>query len=50
VNDLFIDTLPVTITYLASNYKNDYEEEKESVGKETVRHFQSIVPVFMWRC
>ena len=50
MNNLFIDTVPVTVTYLVSNYKNDYEEEQESDWKETVRHFPSVFPVFMWRC
>lgn len=50
MNNLFIDTVPVTVTYLMSNYKNDYEEEHESAGKETVRRFPSVVPVFIWRC
>lgn len=50
VNNLFIDTVPVTVTYLVSNYRNDYEEEQESAGQETVRHFPRVVPVFMWRC
>jgi len=47
---LFIDTVPVTVTYLVSNYKNDYEEERESAGKDVVRHFSGVDPVFMWRC
>ena len=50
MNYLFIGTVPVTVTYLVSNYKNDYEEEQESSGKETVRRFPGVVPVFMWRC
>jgi hypothetical protein len=33
VNNLFIDTVPVTVTCLMSNYKNDYEEEQKSAGK-----------------
>jgi hypothetical protein len=49
-NELFIDTVPVTVTYLVSNYKNDYEEEHESAGKEMVRHFPGVVQVFLWRC
>lgn len=50
VYNLFIYTIPVTVTYLVSNYKSDYEEEQESAGKETVRHFARVVPVFVWRC
>ena len=50
MNYLLIDTVPVTVNYLVSNYNNDYEEEQESAGKETVRHFPGVIPVLMWRC
>jgi hypothetical protein len=42
VNNLFIDTVQVTVTYLVSSYRNDYEEEQEDAGKETARHFPGV--------
>lgn len=50
MNNLFIDTVPVTVTFIVSSYTNGYEEEQENAGKETARHFPVVVPVFMWGC